>query len=99
MDKLSLYECLTMERDPLKEARPSRYGSWNGESLPLGPHPEGRGFPAEAACGVAEVSNSPFYARLARSAGPTDAEWEEVVLVNGMRRVHEELDDTYGSPG
>jgi len=56
------------------------------------------GFPVEAACEAAEVSTSAFYGWLARSGGPTDAEWEEALLINEMRRVHDELDDTYGSP-
>ena len=34
----------------------------------------------------------------ARSAGPTDAEWDEAILVNEMREIHDDLDDTYGSP-
>jgi transposase-like protein len=56
------------------------------------------GFPVEAACEAAEVSTSAFYDWLARSAGPTDAEWDEALLINEIRRVHDELDDTYGSP-
>ena len=56
------------------------------------------GFPVEAACEVAEVSTSAHYDWLARSAAPSDAEWDEALLVDEMRRVHDELDDTYGSP-
>jgi transposase InsO family protein len=56
------------------------------------------GFPVEAACEVAEVSTSAYYDWLARSAAPSDAEWDEALLVDEMRRVHDELDDTYGSP-
>ena len=33
------------------------------------------GFPVEVACAAAEVSTSAYYDWLARSAGPTDAEW------------------------
>ncbi len=56
------------------------------------------GFPVEAACEAAEVSASAYYDWLTRSAGPTEAEWDEALLVNEMRSVHDELDDTYGSP-
>ena len=56
------------------------------------------GFPVDAACAVAEVSTSAFYEWVGRCAGPSDAEWDEALLVNEMRRVHDELDDTYGSP-
>ena len=56
------------------------------------------GFPVEAACDTAEVSTSAYYDWLARSAGPTDAEWDEALLINEMHLVHEDLDDTYGSP-
>jgi len=56
------------------------------------------GFPVEAACEAAEVSTSAYYEWLARSAAPTDAEWDEALLINEMRRVHDEVDDTYGGP-
>ena len=57
------------------------------------------GFPVEAACGAAEVSTSAYYAWLARStSGPTEAEWDEAILVNEMFDIHRHLDDTYGSP-
>jgi hypothetical protein len=36
--------------------------------------------------------------RSARSAGPSDAEGDEALLVNEMHQVHVTLDDTYGSP-
>ena len=42
------------------------------------------GFPVEAACEAAEVSTSAYYDWLARSAGPTDAEWDEALLINEM---------------
>jgi len=56
------------------------------------------GFPIEAACVAAEVSTSAYYDWAARSGGPSDAEWDEALLINEMRRVHDDLDDTYGSP-
>lgn len=56
------------------------------------------GFPVEAACAAAEVSTSAYYEWLARSKEPTDAEWDEAVLVNELVDIHEHLDDTYGSP-
>ncbi len=56
------------------------------------------GFPVEAACETVEVSTSAYYDWLARAAGPTDAEWDEALLINEMRKVHDDLDDTYGSP-
>ncbi len=56
-------------------------------------------FPVEAACGVAEVSTSAYYQWLAKvAAGPTDAEWDETLLINEIRKVHDHLDDSYGSP-
>ena len=56
------------------------------------------GFPIDAACEAAEVSTSAYYELAARSAGPTEAEWDEAMLVNEMREIHHRLDDTYGSP-
>ena len=56
------------------------------------------GFPVQAACAAAEVSTSAYYDWLATAGGPTDAEWDEAVLVNEMIEVHRTLDDTYGSP-
>jgi putative transposase len=56
------------------------------------------GFPIEAACEAAEVSTSAYYEWLDRSAGPTDAEWDEALLVDEMLEIHAGLDDTYGSP-
>ena len=57
------------------------------------------GFPIEAACATAEVSSSAYYGWLAKVAGgPTEAEWDEALVINEMRKVHEHLDDTYGSP-
>jgi hypothetical protein len=56
------------------------------------------GFPITAACEVAEVATSSFYAWCQRSAAPTDAEWDEAVLVNAMVDLHRDSDATYGSP-
>jgi len=56
------------------------------------------GFPIDAACAAAEVSTSAYYDWLARSKGPTEAEWDEAHLVEEMREIHAGLDDTYGSP-
>ena len=56
------------------------------------------GFPIDAACEAAEVSTSSYYDWLARSASPTEAEWDEALLVNEMFEIHHGLDDTYGSP-
>jgi transposase InsO family protein len=56
------------------------------------------GFPVEAACAAAEVSTSAYYDWLARSQAPTEAEWDEAIVVNEMVDIHEHLDDTYGSP-
>jgi len=56
------------------------------------------GFPIQVACEAAEISPSAYYDWLARSAAPTEAEWDEAILVNEIIDVHEHLDDTYGSP-
>ena len=56
------------------------------------------GFPVRAACAVAEVSPSAYYAWLERSMAPTEAEWDEALLVNEMVDIHAESDSTYGSP-
>jgi putative transposase len=56
------------------------------------------GFPIEAACEAAEISTSAYYDWLARSTAPTEAEWDEAILVNEIVDIHEHLDDTYGSP-
>jgi putative transposase len=57
------------------------------------------GFPVDAACEAAEVSTSAYYDWLAKvTAGPTDAEWDEAQVINEMRKVHDQLDDSYGSP-
>jgi len=56
------------------------------------------GFPVKAACDAAEVSASAYYEWLERSAAPTEAEWDEALVINEIHRVHDSLDDTYGSP-
>jgi putative transposase len=57
------------------------------------------GFPTTMACRVARVSRQAFYDWVARDAvGPTPAEEADARLVAEMRKIHEELDATYGSP-
>ena len=57
------------------------------------------GFPIDAACVAAEVSRAAYYDWVVRvAAGPTDAEWDEAILINEIHDVHHHLDDTYGSP-
>jgi transposase InsO family protein len=51
------------------------------------------------ACVAAGVSRQAFYDWAAReAAGPTPAQLAEAALVGEMRKIHDELDDTYGSP-
>ena len=57
------------------------------------------GFPIIAACEVACVSRQAFYDwRTREAAGPTEAEEAEADLVQVMREIHDEFDETYGSP-
>ena len=57
------------------------------------------GFPITMACKVAEVSRQAFHDWRARTtAGPTPAQQAEDALVAEMRKIHDELDDTYGEP-
>lgn len=57
------------------------------------------GFPTTAACETAEVSRQAFYDWCSRiAAGPTDAEVAEAELVQEMREIADEFDETYGSP-
>ncbi len=57
------------------------------------------GFPISAACDVADVSRQSFYDWCQRrAAGPTVAERVEAALVQEMREIHDEFDETYGSP-
>jgi transposase InsO family protein len=57
------------------------------------------GFPVTAACDVAEVSTSGFYAWCAReTAGPTEREVAEADLVGLMREIFTTADGNYGVP-
>ncbi len=57
------------------------------------------GFPITTACEVADVSRQAFYDWRSRdAAGPSGAEQAEAVLVQQMREIHDEFDETYGSP-
>ena len=57
------------------------------------------GFPATTACEIAGVSRQAFYDWCAReAAGPTEAQLEEARLIQEMREIHDEFDETYGSP-
>jgi len=57
------------------------------------------GFPITMACKVAEVSRQAFYDwRLCAKSGPSEAEQAEEALVEQMREIHDEFDETYGSP-
>lgn len=56
-------------------------------------------FPTAMACRAAEVSRQAFYDwRVRVAAGPTPARQAEARLVGEMRKIHDELDGTYGSP-
>ncbi|MGH9300235.1 MAG: IS3 family transposase [Acidimicrobiales bacterium] len=55
-------------------------------------------FPVAAACRVAGVSRQAYYEWKEReAAGPSEAEWDEALLVNEMHEIHIESDKTYGS--
>jgi len=57
------------------------------------------GFPITMACRVAEVSRQAFYDwRLRAKSGPTEADHAEAAVVRQMREIHDEFDETYGSP-
>ncbi len=57
------------------------------------------GFAVEAACRAAGVSTSAYYEWKGREgAGPSEADREEACVVAEMQAIHEELDETYGSP-
>lgn len=57
------------------------------------------GFPTTAACEIADVSRQAFYDWLQReTAGPTETELAEVELVQEIREIHDEFDESYGSP-
>jgi putative transposase len=57
-----------------------------------------QGFAVQAACDAAEVSTSAYYDWLERSKAPSEAEWDEALVVNEMYDIHHHHDDTYGSP-
>ncbi len=57
------------------------------------------GFPVTMACEVADVSRQAFYDwRLRATSGPSEAEQAEAGLVELMRDIHGEFDETYGAP-
>jgi putative transposase len=57
------------------------------------------GFPVVAACEAAHVSTSSYYEWEARlTTGPTDAEWDEAIVINAMWNIHNNVDDSVGSP-
>ncbi len=57
------------------------------------------GFPTAMACRVARVSRQAFYDWTHRmAAGPTGPELAEADLVQAMREIDDEFDQTYGSP-
>jgi len=57
------------------------------------------GFEVKAACQAIEVPTSSYYDFKVREAsGPSEEEWDEAILINEMRKVHDDLDDAYGSP-
>ena len=55
-------------------------------------------FPVAPACATAGVSPSAYYDWVERSGAPSDAAWDEAILVNEMHEIHHGHDDTYGSP-
>ena len=57
------------------------------------------GFPITMACAVAEVSRQAFYDWQQRAnSGLTEAEQAEAGLVQQIREIHNEFDETYGAP-
>jgi putative transposase len=56
------------------------------------------GFNIVDACEAAEVSRSAFYAWLERGKGPTEAEWDEALLIDQIRELHRASNGTYGEP-
>jgi len=57
------------------------------------------GFPTTTACEIADVSRQAFYDwRRRQAAGPTEAEDAEAELVQQIREIHDEFDESYGSP-
>jgi transposase InsO family protein len=57
------------------------------------------GFPTAMACRAADVSRQAFYDWQTRVAtGPTEAQLDEVALVDEMRVIADDFDGTYGEP-
>ncbi|MCA9831456.1 MAG: IS3 family transposase [Acidimicrobiales bacterium] len=57
------------------------------------------GFPTTTACETAGVSRQAFYDwRQRETVGPTEAEEAEAALVQEMREIADEFDESYGSP-
>jgi putative transposase len=57
------------------------------------------GFPVTMACAVAEVSRQAFYDwRFRATSGPSETEQADTELVELMRDIADEFDETYGSP-
>lgn len=58
-----------------------------------------KGFPITMACKVADVSRQAFYDwRLRTTSGPSKTDQAEKNLVEQMREIHDNLDETCGSP-
>ena len=56
------------------------------------------GFNVTDACIAAGVSRSAFYAWHERPAGPTEAEWDEALLIDQIVDIHRASSGTYGEP-
>jgi putative transposase len=56
------------------------------------------GFNVVDACDAAGVSRSAFYSWLERGEAPTEAEWDEALLINEIRGIHAASTGTYGEP-
>ncbi len=57
------------------------------------------GFPTTTACEIVGVSRQGFYDwRSLEAAGPTEAQLQEARLVAEMGEIHDEFDESYGSP-
>jgi hypothetical protein len=88
-----------MERDLLKRSVAYRVKEFDPVSRCRHvPAMKAQVFPIAAACEAAEVSTSAYYDWLARLARPSDAEWNEAILIEEMHNVHRHLDDSFGSP-
>jgi putative transposase len=56
------------------------------------------GFEIVAACEAAGVSRSAYYAWLEQGEGPTGREWDEAHLIDQIRDLHRESNETSGEP-